>query len=216
MAWIKRNQIVTVHEVPAKVNLGSGLSVAPGWINLDGSLNALLSGWPKPVLKRLYAYSDSRQWYSSDQYLHILKSHRFVFHRLEYGLPFEDNAVDYIYSSHMLEHVFREEARTLLKDVHRVLKKGGWIRLAVPDLATAINLYQTGQKLKALDYFFTPSSSGAMNCHRYMYDLELLRQLLESAGFVNVTQCSLQVGKVPDIGLLDNRPEETLFVEAVK
>ncbi|OGW52007.1 MAG: hypothetical protein A2V62_06290 [Nitrospirae bacterium RBG_19FT_COMBO_58_9] len=84
-AWIKRNQVVAVHEVPVKVNLGSGLSVAPGWINLDGSLNAFVSRWPKVLLKRLYAYSDCRQWYSSDQYLRSLKSHRFVCHRLERG-----------------------------------------------------------------------------------------------------------------------------------
>lgn len=84
-AWIKRNQVVTAHEVPDKANLKSGLTFPLGWINLNGSLNAFVSRRPKVLLKKLYAYSYCRHWYSCDPYFHILKSHRFVCHRLEYG-----------------------------------------------------------------------------------------------------------------------------------
>ncbi len=90
------------------------------------------------------------------------------------------------------------------------------MRLAVPDLAVAINLYHEGRKQKALEYFFTDSRPGAGNCHRYMYDFDLLRELVESVGFVDVERCPYQIGKVPDVRHLDNRPEETLFVEANK
>jgi predicted SAM-dependent methyltransferase len=216
VAWLRRKQRVVTYQNPVKVNLGSGLTVAPGWINLDGSLSAFVSAWPRVILNKLYEYTDSRQWYTRDQYIRILASHRFVYHQLEHGLPFEDGSIDYIYSSHMLEHLYREEAFALLKEAYRALKKGGRIRIAVPDLAIVVNLYQGGRKKEALDYFFSESRGGALNCHRYMYDFDLLRGLLESAGFIDVEHCSYRIGKVPDIEQLDNRPEETLYIEAVK
>jgi predicted SAM-dependent methyltransferase len=116
----------------------------------------------------------------------------------------------------MLEHLYREDAKFLLTEAYRSLKPGGIIRLAVPDLEHAFRLYQNGKKEQALDYFFVPIRSAAFNQHHYMYDYELLKALLVSAGFVRVEKLSYRVGRVPDIEILDNRPEETLFVEAQK
>lgn len=198
------------------VNLGSGLSVAPGWIHVDGSLNALVSRWPEALLKILYRWSDNRQWFSCEQYVRILTQHRFVHHRLQYGVPLSDNSVDLIYSSHALEHIFLEEAHALLKDAYRALKEGGLIRLAVPDLEYALRLYQSGAKEQALDFFFSRNRSGYLNHHHYMYDFELLKNLLEKAGFVKVQRCGFRQGNMPDATVLDNRPEETLFIEARK
>ena len=39
-----------------KVNLGCGLRVAKGWLNIDGSLNAMFSSWPNYLHKILYRY----------------------------------------------------------------------------------------------------------------------------------------------------------------
>lgn len=50
------------------------------------------------------------------------------------GLPFEDGSVDGCYASHLLEHLSREDARRLLLECLRVLRSGGVLRLAVPDL----------------------------------------------------------------------------------
>ena len=49
-----------------------------------------------------------------------------------------------------------------------------------------------------------------------MYDFDLLETLLGETGFVNVVRCEYRQGRAPDLGLLDNRPEETLYVEAEK
>ena len=48
-------------------------------------------------------------------------------------LEFEDESVDLIYASHVLEYFDREEAAVVLKEWRRVLKIGGILRLAVPD-----------------------------------------------------------------------------------
>ena len=49
-----------------------------------------------------------------------------------------------------------------------------------------------------------------------MYDFDLLATLLKRVGFVEVQRASFQNGDVPDVALLDNRPEESLYVEASK
>src|SRR5947207_7886552 len=45
-------------------------------------------------------------------------------------LPFPDESVDTVYSSHMLEHV--ADFRTTIRDWHRVLRSGGFIVCVVP------------------------------------------------------------------------------------
>lgn len=164
----------------------------------------------------LYRLSPYKQWFSEQEYCSILKEHVFILHNVEYGIPFPDASVDYFYSSHLIEHLFKEHAKKLWKETHRVLKKGGILRICVPDLEYALALYQKGDKQKALDYFFAKPKSGYFARHRYMYDFDLLKQLLQEAGFNNVERCSYRQGRLPDIDVLDNRTEQTLYVETSK
>ena len=50
------------------------------------------------------------------------------------GLPFGEETVDACYASHVVEHLTQDQARTLLLESRRILRRGGVIRLAVPDL----------------------------------------------------------------------------------
>ena len=54
----KNRKIKTFPEDVIKINLGCGLAVAKGWINVDGSLNALIASLPNIFLYRL-AYRTS-------------------------------------------------------------------------------------------------------------------------------------------------------------
>ncbi len=214
--WIRKNRRIRIptDSGPVRVNVGSGLAVAPGWVHLDGGLHALFSGWPVPFLKGVYRLSESRQWFSLESYLGILKKHRFIHHHLKYGLPFDNGTVDFLYSSHVLEHLSKGDGERLIREARRVLKPGGRIRLAVPDLEKVFLLYKEGRKEKALSYFFVPGAEDSLDRHRTLYDFELLQESLESAGFTGVERCFFRKGSVPDVAILDNRPEETLFVEA--
>jgi len=216
MTWLKRDQMVELSTTPAKVNLGSSLHVADGWVNVDGSLSALFSKWPAFFLRGLYRLASIRRFYSEESYVSILKHHVFVHHQLLYGLPFRDETVDYVYSSHLLEHLSRRAALELLREAHRALKTGGTIRICVPDLEYVFGLYRAGRKEKALSYFFADEGDSDLGRHRYMYDYEMLSGSLESVGFVDTVRCSHRQGNTPDLDVLDNRPEETLFVEARK
>jgi predicted SAM-dependent methyltransferase len=55
-------------------------------------------------------------------------------HNLLAGVPFEDNKFNVVYHSHVLEHFPKDKATHFIKECYRVLKKGGIIRVAIPDL----------------------------------------------------------------------------------
>ncbi|MGH8693080.1 MAG: class I SAM-dependent methyltransferase [Burkholderiales bacterium] len=57
------------------------------------------------------------------------------------GLPFTDEVFDAVYCSHLLEHLPRQKAASLLRHMHRVLRPGGVIRVVVPDLETLAREY---------------------------------------------------------------------------
>jgi len=62
-------------------------------------------------------------------------------HNLLNGIPFPGEEFDVVYHSHVLEHFSKTQAVTFLKECHRVLKSGGIIRIAVPDLEKIARSY---------------------------------------------------------------------------
>lgn len=58
------------------------------------------------------------------------------------AIPYEENVVDNIYVSHVIEHIEDEYVERLFSEANRVLKPGGVLRIACPD---AKFLYQVSQ-----------------------------------------------------------------------
>jgi len=56
-------------------------------------------------------------------------------------LPFPEASFDVVYHSNVLEHIRPEQARSFVGECHRVLKRGGIVRVAVPDLEQICQLY---------------------------------------------------------------------------
>jgi len=119
---------------------------------------------------------------------------------LREGIPFAENSIEVIYSSHMFEHLTFTDGQVLLKECLRVLKPGASISLAVPNALMYIEGYLGTRKLPA-DYFgwqpaFNSTSAiDAVNYvaymdgeHKYMFDQENLIRILEIAGFANVSE----------------------------
>lgn len=199
------------------VNLGCGLAVVSGWINVDASLNALFAGAPSSILRQLYRLSGANRYYDEKEYVRLLKEHKFIFHDLARSLPFGEGTVDVFYSSHFFEHLFKKDASRLLREMYSALKSGGLIRIAVPDLAHAIKLYANGKSKEMLEnYFFVDDRSSYLARHKYMYDFESLSVMLAEAGYQKIRRCKFKEGVCPSIASLDNRPEETLYVEATR
>ena len=57
------------------------------------------------------------------------------------NLPYDNNSIDLIYASHVLEYFDRVEAVDVLNKWYSKLKKGGILRLAVPNFEVIAKLY---------------------------------------------------------------------------
>jgi SAM-dependent methyltransferase len=71
------------------------------------------------------------------------------------GLPFPSGSATVCYSSHLLEHLDKDEARHFLDECRRVLTSKGTVRLAVPDLERIAREY-----LRLLDIVAAGNCSG--------------------------------------------------------
>lgn len=56
--------------------------------------------------------------------------------------PFPDCSFDYAFSEHMIEHIGYKQGLFMLAEVYRVLKPGGRIRIATPDMRKIVRLYR--------------------------------------------------------------------------
>ena len=56
-------------------------------------------------------------------------------------LPFENNSIDVVYQSHLLEHFPKSYAPKFLMECYRILKPGGTVRIVVPDLEQIVKHY---------------------------------------------------------------------------
>ena len=77
-----------------RLNLGSSLKVAPGWINVDAGLAALVAPLPRPLLRLAYRASGVADEMSATEFVDVLSGNRFVHHDLTRGLPFPDGCAE--------------------------------------------------------------------------------------------------------------------------
>ena len=73
----------------------------------------------------------SKGWTNLD---FVSTSEHVIPHNLLQGIPFPDESFDLVYHSHVLEHFSKEDGRKLIEECFRVLKPGGVIRIAIPNL----------------------------------------------------------------------------------
>jgi predicted SAM-dependent methyltransferase len=107
------------------------------------------------------------------------------------GLPFRDNSVHGVYSSHLLEHLSVQDVRRLLTECYRVLKPGGALRLVVPSLEYAIQAYIQDKPALLPDWPDRYRSIGGRfnnlmlcgNQHATLLDFTFIEELLKDAGF---------------------------------
>ncbi len=142
-------------------------------------------------------------WLNSDVYC---LSHRVVYLNATKVFPFENDTFDYIFAEHVIEHLTYKEGLFMLRECHRVLKPGGKIRIATPDLETLIDLYTTEEKSELQDRYiqwivpmFFPdvsfySAVFAINIafqnwgHKFLYDSTTLQRAMEEARFVDISR----------------------------
>lgn len=211
-----------------KVNLGCGATIAPGWINIDNSWNILLQ--KIPLLKSLLFKIGLIQKITLEA---GWRGKSIKKHDITKGIPFEDESVDFIYCSHVLEHLPISKTRTVLKETYRVLKKDGILRIVVPDLKLLAKNYVEGnteffgeEKRPIADQFLEslhiegfserPFIERLLHSrHKYMFDADSLRFLIGKAGFLNIEMCKFKQGRCVDLNIIENR-DRSVYIEAWK
>ena len=89
---------------------------------------------------------------------------------------FKNNSIEYIYTSHFLEHLkYPKDVKAFLERCYRLLKAGGVIRIAVPDIEIIIDAYIKDDK----DFFKIQSQLHPFWCTT---KLEHLMRVGESGG----------------------------------
>lgn len=208
-----------------RVNVGCGTTPIPGWLNLDNSLSVRLARLPIPQF--LIPGNGSM----TATFIRVAREENIMWADAAKHLPLPDNSVEVLYSSHMVEHLDKNEVKGFLAEAKRVLQTGGIIRLVLPDVKKPISKYlQTGdadklveETLLAVDKPRKLSEKikfvlvGPRN-HLWMYDGTSATKLLSAAGFSNPEVLQPGQTRITDPGPLDlfEREEESVYLEAFK
>jgi len=110
-------------------------------------------------------------------------------HKDIFNLPYEDNMVDLIYASHVIEYFDTQEVQKVLKEWKRVLKKDGILRIAVPDFQSMTELYHSGkiELINILGPLYGKMDMGDKKIyHKTVYDFKTLENTLKYAGFYDI------------------------------
>jgi predicted SAM-dependent methyltransferase len=204
-----------------RLNLGCGLQTPEGWINVDGSWNARLA--KHPFLRRLLT---SMHFLAKDK-SEIPWSSKVFIHDIRKPLPFPDGSASAIYASHVLEHLYHEDAKRLIREAFRVLRSGGVLRVVVPDLSAIVQEYLGGRPFGQLSGEFgslnpadrvnhrllmhwpTPASGNLIyriysswhdfHTHKWMYDSDSLVALFQAAGFAEAERKGCRESRIEDV-----------------
>tara|TARA_R110000824_G_scaffold285090_2_gene473261 strand:+ start:8227 stop:8775 length:549 start_codon:yes stop_codon:yes gene_type:complete len=98
----------------------------------------------------------------------------------------KNNSVDLIYACHVLEHADYKESETALKRWFEVLKEGGKLRLAVPDMEAHFAHYYYHKDLRLLHSTFWGSQKHPYDYHKNGWDFQKLEEDLTAAGFSDI------------------------------
>jgi predicted SAM-dependent methyltransferase len=99
---------------------------------------------------------------------------------------FENNSVDLIYVCHMAEHLDKHQYPLAFKRWYDVLKMGGILRIAVPDLEAVFAHYIYYKDLTAIYSSLFGSQRHDFDYHKWGWTFNTLKQDLWTAGFDEV------------------------------
>jgi len=105
--------------------------------------------------------------------------------------PFPDNTAEEIIARDCVEHVSWRRIEDLLKDIYRVLKRGGKLYIQVPDLEAIAKKVILNPDFcfndlcgwKAISFWVYGAQDYEYNYHKSGFTIPTLRKLLESIGF---------------------------------
>jgi len=210
-----------------RINIGCGQTPTPGWHNYDSSWSVRLAGSPlaSKVVGAVGLISASQQ-----AFIDFAKRGDIRWADATSRIPEPDDSADVLYTSHMVEHLERDRAMDFLAEARRVLRSGGIIRIAVPDIRFHIDNYLEDQDADGFiegTHLTRPSPRSLIakakylfigdRNHQWMYDGQSLCALLTRAGFRDAEVAPAGTTRILDCEELDlsERMPESVFAEAI-
>jgi predicted SAM-dependent methyltransferase len=152
------------------------------------------------------------------------------------NLKLEKNSVEYVYSSHLLEHLYFDQCVKLIHILYDALEIGGRIRFALPDydafIADFNKTHQTNPllanqnferillswprekpNLKRMIWRFI---TGDLHIHRWHPNFAVMEHVFKEVGFIDIRRCKYRSSRLFGIENLEYREEMTFFIEASK
>lgn len=180
---LKRDMLVLVWLTRRNGKIADYLKAHPMKKLQLGTSNNILEGWLNTDI-----------YLNHDSVVYLDATKRF---------PFDDNTFDYIMSEHMIEHVAYHTAQVMLKECFRVVKRGGRVRFATPDLRVLLALHcteKTDAQTNYIDWAVARFMPEVLECkevfvinnffrawgHCFLYDQETLYHALYTAGFRDI------------------------------
>jgi predicted SAM-dependent methyltransferase len=195
-----------------KLHLGCFDIALEGWHNTDVSMHLIIARIPflsfgmhsLGLMNDIRYQQHKRRTFRKVHYLDATKK-----------FPFPDESLSAVYSSHMLTNFTRALALDCLKEIYRVMRRGGVLRIASPNLDEWVRSYDSNNPDVLLNFLYQPTIQGVKNRFQWLYNPVSMRGLFEESGFKEITECPRFKGKCPDVERIDYR-EDSFFMEAIK
>lgn len=210
------------------IQYGCGVCAPDGWLNFDASPRLRFERWL--ILREILRASVGILFPTNVRVGDIVR-----------GLPVADFTAAGVYSSHVLEHLARDDLPQALSNTFRIFMPGALFRLVIPDLQWRASRYllaaangqpfaaddlmkscNLGRISKAKDVFAFARDFFGNSAHLWMYDFSAMRALLRDAGFVDVRRCEFGDSRDPMFALVEERSrffdgsERELAIEAAR
>ena len=103
---------------------------------------------------------------------------------------FESNSIDEIYASHVVEHVEQKKVDSMLKGIHRVLKKDGKFMVSVPDMDVLCKIFIDPNAPVKIKFDMMRIMFGGQqdrfDFHYFGWNFQFMRDFLTTAGFKKI------------------------------
>tara|TARA_B100000902_G_C27064643_1_gene790860 strand:- start:186 stop:710 length:525 start_codon:yes stop_codon:yes gene_type:complete len=114
---------------------------------------------------------------------------------------FNENSIDEIYASHIVEHVDQNKIKATLKGIHRILKDNGKFYISVPDMEVLCRIFLAKDAPNKVKFHAMRMMFGGQidkyDYHYFGWNYEFLNIYLIEAGFKNLE-------RVKSFGLFDD------------